>query len=74
MASSRQATTSSNRLDLVHSVSVLGRCVYNPSEKLWSAYSRIAEYLVKTRDFKLAFGTPDIELMDLEPYGHSDLD
>jgi len=53
---------------------VLGRYVHNPSGKLWSAYSRIAKYLVKTRDFKLVFGTPDIELMDLEPYGHSDLD
>jgi len=62
------------RPDLVHSVSVLGRYVHNPSEKLWSAYSRIAKYLVKTRDLKLVYGTPDIELMDLEPYGHSDSD
>jgi len=53
------------------SVLVLGRYVLNPCEKLWSAYSRIAKYLVKTRDPKLIFGTPDIELMDLEPYGHS---
>jgi len=60
------------RPDLVHSVSVLGRYVHNPSEKLWNAYSRIAKYLVKTRDFKLAFRTPDIELMDLDFYGHSD--
>ena len=57
--------------DLVHSVSVLGRYVHNPSEKLWNAYSRIAKYLIKTRDLKLVYGTPDIELMDLEPYGHS---
>jgi len=62
------------RPDLVHSVSVLGRYVHNPSEKRWSAYSRIAKYLVKTRDLKLVYGTPDIELMDLEPYGHSDSD
>ena len=62
------------RPDPVHSVSVLGRYVHNPSEKLWSAYSRIAKYLVKTRDLKLVYGTPDIELMDLEPYGHSDSD
>ena len=27
-----------------------------------------------TRDLKLVYGTPDIELMDLEPYGHSDSD
>jgi len=60
--------------DLVHSASVLGTYVHNPSEKLWSASSRIAKYLVKTRDFKLVFGTPNIELMDLEPYGYSDSD
>ena len=30
------------RPDLVHSVSVLGRYVHNPSEKLWNAYSSIA--------------------------------
>ena len=56
--------------------------MHNPSKKLSSAYSRIAKYLVKTRDFKLVYGTPDIELigtpdielMDLEPYGHSDSD
>ena len=62
------------RPDLVHSVSVLGRYAHEPSEKLWSAYSRIAKYLVKTRDLKLVYGTLDIELMDLEPYGHSDSD
>jgi len=62
------------RPDLVHSVSVLGRYVHKPSEKLWNAYSRIAKYLVKTRDLKLVYGTPDIELMVLEPYGHSDSD
>jgi len=62
------------RPNLVHSASVLGRCVHNPSEKLWNAYSRIAKYLVNTRDFKLAFGTPEIEFMDLEFYGHSDSD
>ena len=62
--------------NLVHSVSVLGlgRYVHNPSEKLWSAYSRIAKYLVKTRGFKfkLVSETSDIKLMHLEPYGHSD--
>jgi len=60
------------RPDLIHSVSVLGMYVYNSRQKLWNASSRIAKYLVKTRDFKLAFGTPDIELMDPEFYGHSD--
>jgi len=25
-------------------------------------------------DFQLGFGTSDIKLMDLEPYGHSDSD
>jgi len=30
--------------------------------------------LIKTRDLKLVYGTPDIELMDLEPYCHSDCD
>jgi len=60
--------------NLVHSVSVLGRYVHNPSQKLWNAYSRIAKYLVKTRDHKLVYRTPDIELMDLEPYGHYDSD
>ena len=29
--------------DLVHSVSVLGRNVHNPSEKLWNAYGRITK-------------------------------
>ena len=62
------------RPNLFHSVSVLGRYVHNLSEKLWNASSRIAKYLVKTRDLKLVYGTPDIELMDLEPYGHSDSD
>jgi len=57
--------------DLIHSVPVLGRYVHNPGEKLWNAYSRIAKYLIKIRDFRLAFGTPDIEKMDLELYGHS---
>ena len=60
------------RPDLVNSVSVLGRYVHNPSEKLWNAYSRIAKDLVKTRNLKLVYETPDIELMDLEPNGHSD--
>ena len=58
-------------IDLVHSISVLGRYVHNPSERLLNAYSRIAKYLVKTRDLKLVYGTPDIELMDLKPYGHT---
>jgi len=35
------------RPDLVHFVSVLGRYVHNPSEKLWRTYSRIAIYLVR---------------------------
>jgi len=55
---------------------VLWKHVSNPikTQKLRNAYSRIAKYLVKTRGFKLAFGTPDIELMDLETCGHSDSD
>jgi len=53
---------------------LLSSWLLRPSEKLWSAYSRIAKYLVKTRDFRLFFGTPEIKLMDLEPYGHSDSD
>ena len=64
------------RTDLVHSVSVLGKYVpvHKPSEKLRNAYSRIDKYLIKTRDLKLVYGTPDIELMDLEPCGHSHSD
>jgi len=53
---------------------VLGRFVHDPSGKLLKTFSRIAEYFVKNQDFKLVFGTPDIELMDLEFYGHSDSD
>jgi hypothetical protein len=37
------------RPDLAHAVSVLGRYVHNPSEKLWAAYDRIAKYLIKGR-------------------------
>jgi len=62
------------RLDLVDSVSMLGTYVHNTSEKLWNAYSKIVTYLLKTRDYRLTFGTPDIELMDLKFYGHSDSD
>jgi len=45
------------RPDLVHSVSVLGSYVHDPSEKQWMAYSRIAKYLVKSRDLKLVYET-----------------
>jgi hypothetical protein len=35
--------------DLDHAVSVLGRYVHNPSQKLWLAYRRIAKYLIRTK-------------------------
>jgi hypothetical protein len=42
-----------NLPDLAHAVSVLGRYVHNPSQKLWLAYHRIAKYLIRTKDFRL---------------------
>ena len=48
-----------SRPDLAHAVSVLGRYVHNPSQKLWLAYHRIAKYLIRTKDFRLVYGTND---------------
>ena len=61
------------RPDLDHAVSVLGRYVHNPSEKLWLAYHRIAKYLIFTQDFRLTFGTTDTEGID-GLYGYTDSD
>ena len=61
------------RPDLAHAVSVLGRYVHNPSEKLWLAYHRIAKYLIYTQDFRLVFGTTD-PTGNLQPYGYTDSD
>jgi hypothetical protein len=62
-----------SRPDLAHAVSVLGRYVHNPSQKLWLAYHRIAKYLIRTKDFRLVFGTHD-PLRRTEPYGFTDSD
>ena len=62
------------RPDLAHAVSVLGRYVHNPSEKLWAAYDRIAKYLIKTRDFRVLFGTLDKKHGQGELYAYSDSD
>jgi hypothetical protein len=62
-----------SRPDLAHAVSVLGRYVHNPSQKLWLAYHRIAKYLIRTKDFRLVFGTYD-PLQRTEPYGFTDSD
>jgi hypothetical protein len=62
-----------SRPDLAHAVSVLGRCIHNPSQKLWLAYHCIAEYLIHTKDFRLVFGTHD-PLHRTEPYGFTDSD
>jgi hypothetical protein len=48
-----------SRPDLAYAVSVLGQYVHNPSQKLWLAYHRIAKYLIRTKDFRLVFGTHD---------------
>ena len=61
------------RPDLAHAVSVLGRYVHNPSEKLWLAYHRIAKYLCYTKDFRLVFGTND-PTGNTQPYGYTDSD
>jgi hypothetical protein len=45
--------------------------VHNPSQKLWLAYHRIAKYLIRTKDFRLIFGTHD-PLRRTEPYTDSD--
>ena len=62
------------RPDLAHAVSVLGRYVHNPSQKLWQGYQRVARYLVGTRDYRLVYGTPDPEHMQDVPYGFTDSD
>ena len=62
-----------SRPDLAHAVSILGRYVHNPSQKLWLAYHRIAKYLIRTKDFRLVFGTHD-PLQRTEPYGFTDSD
>jgi len=62
-----------SRPDLAHAVSVLGRYVHNPCQKLWLAYHRIAKYLIRTKDFRLIFGTYD-PLRRTEPYGFTDSD
>jgi hypothetical protein len=61
------------RPDLAHAVSVLGRYVHNPSEKLWLAYHRIAKYLCYTKDYRLVFGTDD-PTGNTQPYGYTDSD
>jgi len=62
------------RPDIAHAVSVLGRYVHNPSEKLWRGYQRVARYLVGTRDYRLVYGTLDPEDLANEPYGFTDSD
>ena len=60
------------RPDLAHAVSVLGRYIHNPSLKHWDAYIRIARYLIKTKDFRIVYGTHDDHRLAL--YGFSDSD
>ncbi len=60
-------------------VSVLGRYVHNPSEKLWAAdddafYNRIAKYLIKTKDIRIGFGSRDDKHGQGELYAFSDSD
>ena len=62
------------RPDLAHAVSVLGRYVHNPSEKLWQGYQRVAKYLVGTRDYRLVYGTTDPLGLGAEPYCYTDSD
>ncbi len=61
------------RPDLCHAVSVLGRYVHNPSQKLWDAYCRITKYLIKTKDLRLVYGSSD-PVSRRVPYGTSDSD
>jgi len=62
------------RPDLAHAVSVLGRYVHNPSEKLWTAYDRIAKYLIKTKDIRIWFGSRENKHGQGELYAFSDSD
>jgi hypothetical protein len=50
-------------------VSVLGRHVHNPSVKLREAYERVCKYLVRTKDLRLVYSTPDREGMQGILYG-----
>ena len=58
------------RPDLAHCVSVLWRCVHNPSQKHLDAYLRVARYLIKTKDLRIVYGTHDTHWRVL--YGFSD--
>ena len=60
------------RPDLAHAVSLLGRYIHNPSQKHWDAYVRIARYLIKTKDFRIVYGSHDTHGLVL--YGFSDSD
>ena len=60
------------RPDLANAVSVLGRYIHNPSLKHWDAYIRIARYLVRTKDFRIVYGTHDDHRLAL--YGFTDSD
>jgi hypothetical protein len=50
-------------------VSVLGRYVHNLSVKLREAYERVCKYLVRTKDLRLVYSTPDREGMQGILYG-----
>ena len=60
------------RPDLANAVSLLGRYIHNPSQKHWDAYVRIARYLIKTKDFRIVYGSHDTHGLVL--YGFSDSD
>ena len=62
------------RPGLAHAVSILGRYVHNPTHKLWSAYERASKYLIKKKDLRLVYGTPDVEGIHDVLYGSSDSD
>ena len=52
----------------------MGRYVHNPSAKLWDAYQRVCKYLIRTKDLRLVYGTPDREGLQGILYGGSDSD
>ena len=62
------------RPDLAHAVSVLSSYVHNPSVKLWEAYQHVRKYLVRTKDLRLVYSTPDHEGMQGMLYGGIDSD
>ena len=64
--------SSSSSPDLAHAVSLLGRYIHNPAQKHWDAYIRIARYLIKTKDFRIVYGSHDTHGLVL--YGFSDSD